>query len=562
MSGWRDRVACSPFAVIALRSRALLIAAVLALASGAGLFAQSSVATPPRDTSLRAPGTGEIRGRVVRADTGEPLSGARVEALGNSVQYTDAAGRFTLSLFAGSHLIEVSLGGYVTTRAGQRLGARADRGERIQIASGEVVDGIEVPLVKGGVVSGRVVDGSGAPAVGMVVRLYRAAWVSGEASLAEAPVGWDQTDDRGEFRLFGVPTGTFALAAIPANYGQQIPTFYPGTAEGSLAEMLRIRAGEVVSGLVFSCAATPMVLLSGTVTLPDGTPYSGQLRANRIGMRVQSLRDGSTSVARGGRYEFSLPRGAYALEVETNSVQERLFAHETVILEGSSVSVPLVLQRGYGVRGRYVLEEGGPVQMPARSSRSGFFQPVDAASFSGAGAWTAKTDGSFEVTGVKGRFRVNWPTPSGMTIERVTSAGQDITDQPLDLSTGSLEGVEVVVSSRPHATLTGEVASGNGRTSANVTVMLLPEDRAKVFVSSPYAKNTRPDAKGSFVMRDVRPGKYFLIAVEDLRDAQEASNPALMEVLRANAIVIDVERGETQKTFAPRFRPPAEYLSD
>ena len=79
---------------------------------------------------------------------------------------------------------------------------------------------------------------------------------------------------------------------------------------------------------------------------------------------------------------------------------------------------------------------------------------------------------------------------------------------------------------------------------------------------SPFAKNTRPDATGSFVIRDVRPGRYFLVAVEDLRDAQEATNPALMDLLRANAIVNDVERGETQKTFAPRFRPPAEYLAD
>jgi hypothetical protein len=149
-----------------------------------------------------------------------------------------------------------------------------------------------------------------------------------------------------------------------------------------------------------------------------------------------------------------------------------------------------------------------------------------------------------------------------MTVERVMAAGRDITDRPLDLTTGDLEGVEVVVSSRPHATLTGMVATDNGRAPATVTVLLLPEDRAKVFVASPYAKNTRPDATGGFAMRDVRPGRYFLIAVEDLRDAQEASNPALMEVLRANAIVIDVERGETQKTFAPRFRPPAEYLSD
>ena len=216
-------------------------------------------------------------------------------------------------------------------------------------------------------------------------------------------------------------------------------------------------------------------------------------------------------MSRDGKYEFSLPRGAYMLEVRTFG-QERLFAHETVFLDGGTVSVPLVLQRGYGVRGRYVLEGGGPVEMPARSVAGlpgNFFAPLDAASNVGAGAWTVKTDGSFEVTGVKGQFWVNWPAPPGMTVERVIAGGQDITDKPLDLTTGDLEGVELVVSPRPHATLTGVVAADNGRAPANVTVLLLPEDRAKVFVASPFVKNTRADATGSFVIRDVRPGKVL-----------------------------------------------------
>jgi hypothetical protein len=118
------------------------------------------------------------------------------------------------------------------------------------------------------------------------------------------------------------------------------------------------------------------------------------------------------------------------------------------------------------------------------------------------------------------------------------------------------------VSERPHATVTGALAGDGGRATANVTVILLPEDRANVFVASPFVKNTRPDATGSFVIRDVRPGRYFLIAVEDLRHAAEARNPALMAVLRANALVIDIARGEAQKRAVQPFRPPAEFLPD
>ena len=60
---------------------------------------------------------GTIDGQVTDAETGEPLSGAAVEALGaGGPQPTNADGRFTLSVGAGSHSVVVSLIGYETTR--------------------------------------------------------------------------------------------------------------------------------------------------------------------------------------------------------------------------------------------------------------------------------------------------------------------------------------------------------------------------------------------------------------------------------------------------------------
>lgn len=60
---------------------------------------------------------GTISGQVTDAETGEPLSGAAVEALGEGgPQPTNNEGRFTLSVAAGSHSVVVSLVGYETTR--------------------------------------------------------------------------------------------------------------------------------------------------------------------------------------------------------------------------------------------------------------------------------------------------------------------------------------------------------------------------------------------------------------------------------------------------------------
>ncbi len=60
---------------------------------------------------------GTISGQVTDAETGEPLPGAAVEALGaGGPQPTNAEGRFTLSVGAGSHSVVVTLIGYETTR--------------------------------------------------------------------------------------------------------------------------------------------------------------------------------------------------------------------------------------------------------------------------------------------------------------------------------------------------------------------------------------------------------------------------------------------------------------
>ena len=60
---------------------------------------------------------GTINGRVTDAETGEPIAGASVQALGQgSPQGSNEEGRFTLSVSPGTHSVVVKLIGYETTR--------------------------------------------------------------------------------------------------------------------------------------------------------------------------------------------------------------------------------------------------------------------------------------------------------------------------------------------------------------------------------------------------------------------------------------------------------------
>ena len=87
---------------------------------------------PPRDVAGPARGTGTIRGRVVAADTGQPLRRARV-TLANLLSpftpaertvprtLTDDDGRFALiNIAAGSYTVAASKSGYTSARFGSR----------------------------------------------------------------------------------------------------------------------------------------------------------------------------------------------------------------------------------------------------------------------------------------------------------------------------------------------------------------------------------------------------------------------------------------------------------
>ena len=91
---------------------------------------------------------------------------------------TDADGRFALTaLPPGRYILEASKGGYLTLRYGQ---TRAfERGTPLQLKPGETLRAVDMYLPRGGVLTGRVVDPFGHPAVGARVEAERYQFATG-----------------------------------------------------------------------------------------------------------------------------------------------------------------------------------------------------------------------------------------------------------------------------------------------------------------------------------------------------------------------------------------------
>jgi protocatechuate 3,4-dioxygenase beta subunit len=245
--------------------------------------------------------TGRIAGRVTLAGPNTPVSGARVmlipttpptrSAAGGSglvgmppQTTTDDDGRYTFeNLTPGAYRINIQKSGLAPLTA---EGPGAPPGPIIQVAAGQSVD-VDRQLQKGAIISGRVLDPRGEPMpdVSMMVMRRVTLGRSGlPARLIPAGQG-QQTNDLGEFRIAGLASGDYYVAAIPrpemfasnataaatsAPRTTLARTFYPGTTDESAAQVLNVTAGNELNNISFGLQSTAAFRVSGVVVDEDG----------------------------------------------------------------------------------------------------------------------------------------------------------------------------------------------------------------------------------------------------------------------------------------------------
>jgi hypothetical protein len=74
-------------------------------------------------------------------------------------------------------------------------------------------DSVTLTLIKGGVITGTVTTPTNGPVVATTVHAYRTKDVNGQAELAPVQARERQTDDRGVYRFYGLAPGTYVISA-------------------------------------------------------------------------------------------------------------------------------------------------------------------------------------------------------------------------------------------------------------------------------------------------------------------------------------------------------------
>lgn len=195
---------------------------------------------------------------VVTDEGGQPLARATVHVRGagrlsnDRTATTDESGKFEIAdLPSGSYVATASMMGYVTPNASWWDSNATPRYYRPS-------ENISLTLIKGGVITGKILDQKGEPAVAVPVTAARVRDAAGHTS--SRGNSWTPTmltDDRGIYRIYGLMPGAYVVYVgggainfnIPSAFEDDVPTYYPSVTARAAATEVTVRSGEEASGI-------------------------------------------------------------------------------------------------------------------------------------------------------------------------------------------------------------------------------------------------------------------------------------------------------------------------
>ncbi|MGE3509105.1 MAG: carboxypeptidase regulatory-like domain-containing protein [Vicinamibacterales bacterium] len=556
---------------------------------------------PGRDTpaqrqrgSTTAP-TGRITGRVIAADNGRPVRRARVlltaaELPGGRGALTDADGLFEFTeLPAGRYSLGVSKSGFISLSYGQRRPLQP--GTPLQLGEAEQLRGLEFRLPRGSVISGQILDEVGDPLPGVSVRVLAFRYAQGTRQLV--PVGAGMTDDRGQYRVWGLNPGDYYVSAAARNFNVgppgapgvplrfpgagrggrgggppngnvggtgaapvadgteqtgYAPTYYPGVESVAQARPVTVGLGAEAPDISFSILLVRTARVSGRVVAGDGTPVS-------TGM-VVLMPEGQTSGRLGpgagfnGRLQWdgtfampNVPPGRYVLRARGDDWDSPQFATMPLTVSGDDLAgVTVVLLPGATLTGTatFLRSQGLPpdptqfrVAAPGTDGALPGPQP------------NARVDenGRFTLDGVAaGGHWLRTQTPRGWTVKSIVVEGRDVTDVPVELRSGQRMTLAVTFTDQL-SEITGLIRDTQGNPLTDYTVLAFADDASRWYPQSRFIMTARPDQTGRYQLRGLPPGEY-LLAIVDPAEANEWYEPAFLDQQRSGAVRLQLAEGD------------------
>jgi len=405
------------------------------------------------------------------------------------------------------------------------------RGKTLLLAAGEDVQGIDFSIVRGGVIAGRVTDADGGPVI--EERLTIVPEDQGNPRGQTSPpvvAGAFQTDDRGMYRIYGIPAGRYKISVgvaeqdVSANirFGRVVykRTFYPDATDPDAAKVVEVHEGTEATNIDITVGRNlPSFAASGKVV--DGE--SGQPVINvTLGLRrVVNGREAGVMglfTASNSQGEFRLENvtpGKYVVFISPQAGSEvRADVVPFEVIDQDVTGLLLKTLKALTITGNVTLDGAYDKSVFAKLAelRLQAYVRIETAYAGSSQESHISADGSFRFGGLA-PGTVNFllttqdgRTPVSFTILRVEREGV-VQPRGVELKAGEeTTGLKIIVSYGT-GSIRGEVKVENGP---------LPQGgRIVVWIKKlgDTESNFRPynlDARGHFLIEGVAAGSYEL----------------------------------------------------
>jgi len=431
------------------------------------------------------------------------------------------------------------------------------QGRTLIVNKGETIEHIDFALLRGGAITGKVVDADGRPVVEEEVVVFKAQ----NSERFYTSYSDSRTDDRGVYRIYGLRPGSYKVAAgqgEEGGYGGYRPAtfkraFHPAAPDAAQAEIIELSEGgeatnvDIVLGRGLTTYTASGLIVDGETGQPVANVAYGVTHYVTPDRR-SSMTTGAVSNSRGEFKMENLVPGKYALQIRQEQGSGwRADEVPFEIVDDDVTGLVLRTTKGATLSGVVVLE--GDVDKNARGDlrRMMIAALPDQHQDRPFSSWSPiAADGGFTIPGVAGGTAVfSLANSSRFRIVRVERNGV-VQGRGLEVKEGETISDLRIFVAYANASIHGvvELASGTLPPGARFYVWVRNVDDDPTAKSSMNAPGD-VDVRGQFVIEGLLPGTYEVnagIVSPDMRTTLGTRKQQMVvNAGSANNITVSVE---------------------
>jgi hypothetical protein len=548
-----------------------LIVAVAILAHATGNAHGQTSAEKPK-------GTASISGRVTVGN--KAAAGILITALGGTNQQTvaakattDADGRYSFEGLAMGQFTLAPVAPAYALPDNSPFG----RGKVVNLASGEVAEGIDFKLARGGVITGRVTDADGRLLI--EERISLSPIDESGAPLRQQYSFYSnyqmyQTDDRGVYRIYGLAAGRYkvssgdeaGMSAGLRSSGYYQKTYYPSATDAAQASIVELGEGGEAKNIDITLghrAAT--YTASGRIVDADtgqpvpGIPFAfGPLQQNQSQSYIAGMMSPGTPTNSQGEFRLEgLEPGRYGVFISTGRPDSASGYYSDPVsfevLDSDVTNLEIKAQRGLNLSGAVVAESITDKSALARLSSI----RISANVTPGPGAVRVFPSTSTSAIGPDGSFQLTGLRPGKASLYLSSSSGSNVNGFLITRIEHNGVPQAQLVDIQPGADTTGVrifLAYGTGVIRGQVKFEggTLPSDSMLMIMlrreGVPTRGGTQVDSRGQFVIENLAAGTYeVMVQLVNLGPVRPPPRPSMP--VRQTVTVSDGTESQVLLTF-------------